>query len=78
MKADNLFRDLVPLCDGVALPLIDVRDDIRRHFKDSPHPERIIKNLETIQGAVQQIARDYEKVRAGLPQPVSKLQYVWP
>jgi hypothetical protein len=70
--ADSIFLELVPLCDRAGLPLIDVRDDIRRHFKESPARERIIENLERIQEAVQEIARDYSKVCQGQSKAASK------
>jgi hypothetical protein len=78
MTDGSLFIELVPLCDRAGLPLIDVRDDIRRHFKDTPARQRILKNLEAIQVAVQGIAQDYRRVREGHPEAVSKYRYIWP
>ncbi len=77
MNGDNSnFLELSSLCDRAALPLIDVRDDIRRHFKDCEARERILRNLEKIQNATQSISIDLGKLRAG--EATSKYDYEWP
>ena len=68
--------NVVPLADRAGLPLIDVRDDIRRHFKDSQDRARILRNLEAIQKAVQDIPHDLTRISKS--EPVSKYEYEWP
>ena len=70
------FMELVSLCDRAGLPLIDLRDDVRRHFKDSEARDRILRNLEAIQKAVQEIPRDISKISKG--ESPSKYEYEWP
>ncbi len=74
--AIEIFKDVVPLADRAGLPLIDVRDDIRRHFKDSEARGRILRNLEAIQRAVQDIPHDLARISKN--EPVSKYEYEWP
>lgn len=70
------FMALVSLSDRAGLPLIDVRDDIKRYFKDSKARDRILRNLEAIQKAVQEIPRDMK--RTSKNEQVSKFKYEWP
>ena len=70
------FMYLVAECDRAGLPLTDVGDDIKRHFKDSDARARILRNLKAIQKAVQEIPRDMNRISKG--EPVSKYEYEWP
>ncbi len=70
------FMDLVSLSDRAGLPLIDVRDDINRHFKASEARDRILRNLKAIQTAVQEIPRDMSRISKS--EQVSKYEYEWP
>jgi predicted secreted Zn-dependent protease len=70
MKKDLL--DLISLADRAGLPLIDVRDDIKSNFKDSKARARILRNLDAIQKAVQNIPRDMDRTE------VSDFEYEWP
>lgn len=72
----NDITSLVSLCDRAALPLIDVRDEIRKQIRSSEERERVLRNLEAIQRAVQEIPGDMAKVSKG--EPPSGLKYDWP
>lgn len=70
------FMVLVSLSDRAGLPLIDLRDDIKRNFKDSEARDRILRNLEAIQKAVQEIPRDMNRVSKN--EQISEYKYEWP
>jgi len=64
--------NLISLATRAGLPLIDVMDDIKSNFKDSKARARILRNLEAIQRAVQEIPRDMDRTE------VSDFEYEWP
>ena len=74
--AIEIYKDVVPLADRAGLPLIEVRDDIKRHFNDSEDRARILRNLEAIQSAIQNIPWDLSRISKN--EPASEYKYKWP
>ena len=64
--------DLISLTDRAGLSLIDVRDDIKSSFKDPEARARVLRNLDSIQKAIQNIPRDMDRIE------VSDFKYEWP
>jgi hypothetical protein len=74
MEMENL-TEFDDLCDQIGLHLIDVADDVRKHFKDSEARARILRNLQGIQRAVLEMPRDIHRISMG--GHASKFKYEW-